>query len=359
MRRALVGAFFAWIVSGCGAAEEVPPPVAPPAPPPPVVVAPSVPVEAPKPPLADLERVALLSAAQALNAHDAGKVAGAYSDDALIRVAGLSELHGRAAAQANMQEWFETFSGVKVGFRKVWMFGPVVVAEWVLNGMYTGDFFGQKGQNQPIGHVGLSLLWFDDNGLVKEEHRYGDLGAVAQQVGARGAKATPAPSMPILPPAPTIVPAPGAGDPGPSRVELAKGLYDSIELKVEAEFLGKLADDVTYEGHLGQVNGKAEAKVFFESLVKAFPDAKFRISNAWGSGDTAIVEYTLTGTHKGPILGMPPTNRPISVHVVDVVRFAGDKVARVSTFSNGLEIMTQLGAFNLDKPVVPPPGLKK
>jgi steroid delta-isomerase-like uncharacterized protein len=360
MKRALVGALCACVVSGCGGAEDLAQPVAPP--PPPVAVAPPPPApEAPppKPPLADLEKTALMSAAMALNAHDAAKVAAAYADDAVIRVAGLSEVLGRAAAQTNMQEWFETFAGIKVGFRRVWMFGDVVVAEWVLNGMYTGDFFGTKGENQPIGHVGLSLLWFDDSGHVKEEHRYGDLGTVAQQVTAKGAKAVTPPPMPIVPAMPTVFPAPGAGDPGPSRVELAKGMYDAIELKDEADFLNKLSDDVTYEGHLGQVSGKAEAKVFFESLVKAFPDLKFKVTNAWGAGDTAIVEYTLTGTHKGPILGMAPTHHPILVHAVDILRVVGDKISRASTYSNGLEIMTQLGAFKLDKPVVPPPGLKK
>jgi steroid delta-isomerase-like uncharacterized protein len=357
MKRALVGAFCAWMVSGCAGEEVVVPPVAPP--PPPVEVAPPPPVEAPapKPPLGDLEKAALLSAAMALNAHDAAKVAASYTDDAVIRVAGLSEVNGRVAAQANMQEWFDTFNGIKVGFRRVWMLGEVVVAEWVLNGNYTGDFFGTKGERQPIGHVGLSILWFDDGGHVKEEHRYGDLGAVAQQVDPKGTKAAP-PPMPIIPATPQIFPAAAAGAAAP-RIELARSMYDAIELKSEAEFLGKLTDDVTYEGHLGLVNGKAEAKVFFEALVKAFPDLKFRITNAWGSGDTVIVEYTLSGTHKAPILGMPATNHPISVHAVDVLRIAGDKIAKASTYSNGLEIMTQLGAFKLDKPVVPPPGLKK
>ncbi len=356
MNRALVGALCAWWLSGCGG-QEIAQPVAPA--PPPVAAPPPAP-EAPsaKPPLADLEKAALQAAALALNAHDAAKVAASYADDAVIRVAGLNEVDGRAAAQANMQEWFETFAGIKVGFRRVWMFGEVVVAEWVLNGQYTGDFFGKKGENQPIGHVGLSLLWFDESGHVKEEHRYGDLGTVAEQVTGKGAAVAP-PPMPIVPAMPQIFPPPGKNEPLPSRVELAKSLYDAIELKDEADFLGKLTDDITYEGHLGQVSGKADAKVFFESLVKAFPDLKFKVTNAWGSGDTAIVEYTLSGTHKGPILGMPPTNHPILVHAVDVMRIAGDKIARASTYSNGLEILTQLGAFKLDKPVVPPPGLKK
>jgi steroid delta-isomerase-like uncharacterized protein len=299
-----------------------------------------------------------MSATIALNAHDAAGVASAYSDNAVIRVAGLSEVWGQKAIQTNMQEWFDTFAGIRIGFRRVWMFGDVVVAEWILNGTYTGDFFGQKGQNQPIGHVGLSVLMFDSDGHVKEEHRYGDLGTVAQQVAGKG----PPPPQPIIPAKPDIY-APaggvGGGDGTATNIAIAKSVYAAIDAKNEANFLAELADDITYEGHLAQVSNKAEAKTFFETLIKAFPDAKFNVTSAWGSGDWVLVEYTLTGTHKGKILGMPPTNHAVEIHAVDVLKVANDHIARASTYSNGLELMTQLGAFKLDKAVVPPPGLRK
>src|ERR1700722_10581810 len=212
MKRTLVGAVGALClcfgVLSCAGEEVVPPP--PPPPPPPVAPAPppaeTAAAPAPKPPIAELEKGALTSAAVALNAHDAAGFAASYAENAVIRVAGLSEVWGRKAVQTNMQEWFDTFAGIRIGFRRVWMFGDVVVVEWILNGTYTGDFFGQKGQNQPIGHVGLSILWFDADGHVKEEHRYGDLGTVAQQVAGKG----PPPPQPIIPARPEIF-APTAG----------------------------------------------------------------------------------------------------------------------------------------------------
>jgi len=53
---------------------------------------------------------------------------------------------------------------------------------------------------------------------------------------------------------------------------------------------------------------------------------------------------------------MPPTQHPVEIHAVDILKVLGERVARASTYSNGLELMTELGAFKLDKPVVPPPG---
>jgi steroid delta-isomerase-like uncharacterized protein len=356
MKRSLAGALGACMIWSCGGEEAVAPPPSPP--PPPVQTAPlaetAPPAPPPKPPIADLEKAALASAAVALNVHDATAVAGLYAEDAVIRVAGLSEVWGRKAIEANMQEWFDTFSGVRIGFRRVWMLGDVVVAEWVLNGTYTGDFFGQKGANQPVGHVGLSILWFDSDGRVKEEHRYGDLGIVVQQVSGKG----PPPPQPILPARPEIF-APASADGSAKSLEVAKGVYAAIDAKSETDFLAKLTDDVTYEGHLGHVTSKPEAKTFYEALVKAIPDAKFNVQNAWASGDWVLVEYTLTGTHKGAILGMPPTLKPIEIHAVDLIKISSDHLAKASTYSNGLELMTQLGAYKVDKAVVPPPGLRK
>ncbi len=335
----------------CGGEEQE---VQPPAPPPPVAAAPppsAPPLESPaaapppKPPLADLQKAALGTAAAALNAHDPAKIAGCYADGAVIHVAGLNDISGKDAIAANMKEWFDTFSNVKVAFKRVWVQKDVIVLEWVLNGTYTGDLFGTKGKDQPIGHLGLSLLWFDDDGHVKEEHRYGDLGTVAQQVSKKNA-----PPLPELPAAPETIASTGSPDEA-GRLDVAKGVYAALQSKSEADFLGKLSDDVEYDGHLGHVKGKADAKKFLRSLTKAFPDLKFDVTNGWAIGDYAIVEYVLSGTHKGAILGMPPTNRAITTHAVDVLKIADGKVVRAATYSNGLELLTQLGASS---PIVPP-----
>ena len=192
----------------------------------------------------------------------------------------------------------------------------------------------------PIGHLGLSILTFDQDGRVKSEHRYGDLGTVMGQVTGKGAK-----PIPQVPAAPEMVASTGAPDED-GKAEAAKSVYAALEKKSEADFLGKLADDIEYEGHLGTVKGKADAKKFFGTFTKAFPDAKFEVAQAWGMGDYAIVEYTLRATHKAPIMGMAATNRKVIVHAVDVYKTKDGKVVRAQTYSNGLELMNQLGPGN-------------
>ena len=52
------------------------------------------------------------------------------------------------------------------------------------------------------------------------------------EITTKGAKVA-APPMPVLPAAPEIFRTPGPKDAGPAPVELARGFYDSIELKAE------------------------------------------------------------------------------------------------------------------------------
>ncbi len=335
---------FLALACGGGNAELPPPPPPPPAPappPPPPPKAAKAP-ESPKPSLADLEKMALKGAAEALNGHDAKKVASAYTEDATITVAGLNDLSGRAAIAANMQEWFDTFSKVKVGFSRVWTKNDVMVIEWVLNGTHTGELFGVKGNDEPIGHLGLSVLFFDQDGRVKAEHRYGDLGTVMEQ--ATGKSKKPIPAIPI---APEMISATGAPE-EEARAEAVKAIYGAVEKKSEADFLAKLADDTEYEGHLGTIKGKNDAKKFFGTFTKAFPDAKFDVTASWGVGDYAIVEYTLKATHKAPILNVPATNRRVTVHAVDVFKINDGKVQKAQTYSNGLELMSQLNVVKVD-----------
>jgi ketosteroid isomerase-like protein len=314
-------------MAACAEQQVVPPP---PPPPPPVVVAPppEPPPPPPKPSLTDLERATFTIVLAGYNAHDAAKAASGYADDALVRVAGSGDIEGRAAVQANAQEWFDTFSNIKLAPRRVWMFGDMVATEWVMNGNYAGTALGTKGKDQPVGYVGLSLMWFDDEGRVKEEHRYADFAIAAKQVSGK----TPIPAIPEIPAAPQVF-SPAADT--ATNVDVARSVYGAIENKNEKDLLARLTDDVTLEGPFGKASGKTDAKKFFATFARAFPDAKLTITNAWGTADGAIVEYVLTGTFRGPIAGLSPLNRAIAIHAVDVMKLADGKVSTIATDSNG------------------------
>ena len=341
-------------LAACG--PDAPPPVAPqpPAPPPPPTTTAEPVVEAPPPPkpsIAEMQKAGLMTALQGLNGHDPKMFASVYADDALISVAGLNEVNGRAGVERNMAEWFEVFSKAKLGFSRVWVKGPTMILEWVINGTHHGELFGVKGTEQPIGHYGLSIVHFNNDGKVEREDRYGELGAVMTQVGAAGAKAKPRP-IPEVPAAPETIIAKGDEE---KNLDVAKVLLTALENKKEADFTAALTDDIEQDGvfHLETSKGKDGAKKFFKGFTTAFPDAKFDVKKAFAIGDYAIVMSTMNATHKGALGTIAATKKPVAVHLVDIFKIKDGKVARAWTYQNSLEMQQQLGLFSVNTSSVP------
>jgi steroid delta-isomerase-like uncharacterized protein len=360
MRRASVPAllFSSLFLALAACGGEEPPPVAPQAPP----VAPPPPTQepvkqeappAPKPSLAQMQQQGLATALQGLNGHDPKMFASVYGDGGVISVAGLNEVNGREAIAQNMAEWFETFKDVKLGFSRVWVKGETMVLEWVINGKHHGELFGVKGTEQPIGHYGLSVVTFDQDGKVVRENRYGELGAVMTQVGAAGTKAKPRP-IPPVPEKPEVIAAKGTPD-EEKNLEVAKTLLGALESKKEADFTGAITDDMEHDGlfHLETSKGKDGAKKFFKSFTTAFPDAKFEVTKAFAIGDYVITESTLKATHKGQLGQIAATKRPVALHLVDVFKIKDGKVARAWTYQNSLELQHQLGLFDVKAGNIP------
>lgn len=337
-------------VFACGGEEPPPATPATPPPPPEPPPAPAPPPEppAPKPTMADLIKEALDGALKAINGADAKKFASVYADNALVEVAGLNEISGRAGVEANMAEWFETFKDVKFGFSRVWIKNETVVIEWVINAKHHGELFGKKGTEAQIGHYGLSVVSLDNEGKVANEHRYGELGAVMTQIAGAGAKVRPRP-IPEVPASGETINATGAPE-EEKNVEVAKNVLASLEGgKKEADFTALLADDVEQDGlfALEMSKGKDGAKKFYKAFTTAFPDAKFEVQKTVGVGEYAIVESILKGTHKGALGSIPATKKPIAIHLVDVMKVKDGKIVKASTYQNSLELQMQLGLFNL------------
>lgn len=81
-----------------------------------------------------------------------------------------------------------------------------------------------------------------------------------------------------------------------------------------------------------------------EESVNAFPDLHFelqrRISNEEG---VLFAEWTMRGTHEGPLNGLPPTHRTIEVGAVEVVELSENGITSLTGYFDMSEINEQLG----------------
>jgi steroid delta-isomerase-like uncharacterized protein len=337
----------ALVLVACGGDEVKPPPQTPAVP---VVTAPTPPatVEAPKeepkaaPSLAELQRKTSEGLNQALNAHDAKKVASFYTENAVVKMAGAPEMMGRDAIAADWQKRFDATPTAKSMASRVFVKGDVVVVEWTWAGTHSGEMMGVKATEKPVGAMGADVMWFSPDGLIKEQHVYMDMGTIMSQIGVSKAKGRPVPALPTG--APAIVVSTNSAD-ETKNVDAATKMFGAFEKKSDADFMGGASDDITWDDMTQPetMKGKAAGKKYFAAMTTAFPDVKATTQNAWGVGDFVIAEGTLSGTHKAAFYGIQPTKKQISLHGLDIIQFKDGKIVSGRSYGNGAEMMMQLG----------------
>jgi ketosteroid isomerase-like protein len=345
-------------LAACGG--EQPPPQPPPSVPPPPSTASATPppVETtppppPKPSLTELVPQTLKGVGDAFNAHDAKKVASYYAEDIVVQAYGMPERegHGRDDVAKATQWVLDLSNDAKSAVTRVWTKGNVAVLEIAWAGTATGDYQGIKASKKPVGQTRVHVVWFNDDGLIKEQHEYGDtVGFIAQLKGAKGA-----PPAPIVPTSPPEMHA-AKGSPEEDKLADWGKSTDEVFSKDDVKAV-QIADDADYWMNFGKpaTKGKAEMTKELTGWFKAFPDQKWTTTNAWGIDGYAIVEHTVTGTQKGPLGPVPASNKQVmNWHWVDIMQPSADgKLQHGWGFANLAEALLQTGAMKVptEKPV--------
>jgi steroid delta-isomerase-like uncharacterized protein len=300
---------------------------------------------------AEAQKKTMMEFGAAMNAHDAKKVAALYTDNAVMKMAGMPDLTGREAIQGHFQKMFDAMPNGKGADTRVWMKGDVAIGEWAMTGTHTGEFMGIKGTEKPVGMMGADVIWFTPEGQIKEQHSYMDMGTIMSQIGVSKHKARAVPTLPTTPP--QVFTSTAAAD-EQKNVDAATKMMGAFEKKSEADFIGAVADDITWDDMTQPetMKGKDSGKKYFKMMTTAFPDGKITSSNVWGIGDYVIVENTMTGTQKGALGPIAATKKPVTLHGIDIMQFKDGKIVKGWSYGNSGEMMMQLG-------LMPQPGAAK
>jgi steroid delta-isomerase-like uncharacterized protein len=86
-------------------------------------------------------------------------------------------------------------------------------------------------------------------------------------------------------------------------------------------------------------------KLQVAAIRDAFPDVHFTADDMLADGDKVAVRFTMRGTQRGDFMGIPATNKAITVTGVDIVRFSGEKAVEHWHEWSGLSLMQQLGVL--------------
>lgn len=96
--------------------------------------------------------------------------------------------------------------------------------------------------------------------------------------------------------------------------------------------------------------GKEEFKQFLQMWFNAFPDARFEIEDIIVEGNKAAWRETMTGTHQGELMGIPPTGKQVRIPSMGFGLIGPDgKALKHWGAPDMMGLMQQLG-------VIPTPG---
>ena len=98
--------------------------------------------------------------------------------------------------------------------------------------------------------------------------------------------------------------------------------------------------------------GIQNIKNHIEGCRKAFPDLSFTIDDTIAERDEVVIHWTARGTHRGPFLGIQPTNRKINVNGTSIYRLEGAMIAEAYANWNLATMMAQMGVVELPKETV-------
>ncbi|MFG1816806.1 ester cyclase [Kribbella sp. NPDC049174] len=88
----------------------------------------------------------------------------------------------------------------------------------------------------------------------------------------------------------------------------------------------------------------AEAfKQIWAMLLHAFPDLHVKVEDLIAEDDKVVIRNTVTGTHRGEYMGVPPTGKRITYNEIFIFRFAEDRITETWGIVNVLSQMRQLG----------------
>jgi len=94
------------------------------------------------------------------------------------------------------------------------------------------------------------------------------------------------------------------------------------------------------------IRGLEALKTFVREFREAFPDFHDIIEDQVAEGDKVVTRFTSVGTHRGPLMGLEPTNKQVRWSGIAIDRIVGGKIAEDWVNWDMMGMLQQLGAIS-------------
>jgi steroid delta-isomerase-like uncharacterized protein len=109
-------------------------------------------------------------------------------------------------------------------------------------------------------------------------------------------------------------------------------------------------ESIKLHGYSPEPMSKDEVRSFYAGIHEAFEGPKLMFHEVFGGDDRLACRFTMTGSHRGEFLGIPPTGRDVSVDGITILHFRDGRCVERWSIADMLGWLGQLGA-------VEPPGV--
>jgi predicted ester cyclase len=89
--------------------------------------------------------------------------------------------------------------------------------------------------------------------------------------------------------------------------------------------------------------GNSDIYTRMKAYHAAFPNLTIRIEKLVGSGEDVVAVVSITGIQKGPLFGIAPTNRYITMHSIVFFTIEGGQIVDMQEMIGEYSLMKQLG----------------
>jgi predicted ester cyclase len=217
-----------------------------------------------------------------------------------------------------------------------------------VRGTHKGNFFGIAPTDKPFDIHELGIFRLADGKSTEAWFMADELGLL-QQLGAK---------MPARKDGIRIVPPVTGGGEDPDQVLAQLESKSStaqdrnrivvVRSKGAAPAASERAADfrqtrVGFQHLRDYGNAKGVGK---ETITAALPDRRDRIDDVLAEGETVWMRFRVAGTHGGKLYGLAPTQKPVEVPEVGIMRFADGKWKEAWYFADELGLLLQLDAVD-------------
>ncbi|WP_327304864.1 ester cyclase [Streptomyces sp. NBC_01298] len=133
-------------------------------------------------------------------------------------------------------------------------------------------------------------------------------------------------------------------------IGLVQGFFDEVVNGGDLSALERYwTEDMVWRGgSLGEYHGLADYKKFAEANAGgAFTGMHLEPQRFLVDGDTVVALFTNSGTHTGPFMGMPATDKAAKWNGVGIYRIHEGKIAEGTFVEDILAMLLQLGITSL------------